>query len=1068
MQKEAPNEKDNFDENNQDHVDFLLGVFDRLNELFTLCNVQWCECEYQNELDYIRDSRIRFELEDIYYHRDDLGYINGNGTYQNLYCYNNYGICKDEVLNVFFCQPAISTSGYGPQTHIMMLNQYGEYLDGNENPWGAGNLLGHEVGHVFGLSHSWGSGKFSDMCQAEDNPSWCYDRDTDCTCGNNVMSYSRLNDFFSPLQMAHMHRHLMNSSVSKYLKLEDNLGTITISEPTVWDKIQVIESEVKIEPGASLTIECKTLMAPNVRIVVKRGARLIVDGATITTNGPTQTVCNSETKRERWTGIEVWGNTAQENTVEMLSESYNLQTTDPGVVILKNGALIENAQVGIFPQQRATEWSEQLEHFGGLVSATGVTFRNCWKTAEFISFESIQNSSRFTNCTITQLFLGTTVSNPVTAYFGVTNWQVGGIQFNQCTFNNLAAGLYVLNADLHVTGSAFNINDHAIYTGMSSPMVDTRATIGGASAARNTFKYCYRAVVGLSHSDIRIWNNLMEDCPLGVAIEGTSTYEIIGNEFRNSNTSGTPDLVTGILVRQTGTGRRSMIECNLWNAVGTPLIRDGIIAIGDNGATYFRDNTFDSWYDVRLNRATDKSGNTVTPGRFPWQGDLLNAIYNDFTDFGIGTHHAEIHTPHRDLEHTEHFRYHQPSGTCGTSQLIPRRPYQGTCAVTTNPIYYFENQIAAGDQAVCDPIFDDDILDEGECRTPACLEDYYNDISDQDNLIDAGDDALLYSGIANSPNSGPLLAALSAASPYLSDGVMLALMGSSMTSSNMLNILSGNIPLSPYILSVASVSLTTGDYTTLVNLHDPEMTSERDSVRALRLSLSNIKNALLWHLVDSLIQEKDYEDADDLLAADPDRFARETRIGLKMQIGDSASIAQLLSTYPTTLADDADFKFIQLLNLGFQFAGTLPSSSDSTDLLGVAEGYGKQAGYAKVLAGILYGMTFDPEVPDPEEEEEYQVFRPDGPVTANDLHPDFEIYPNPTEGTLYIVVPAGEEYHKMHLRIFSSDGRLVSSYELFSGTNTLGVEKFPHGIYVLSFVRDGSIVFNRSLIKGSK
>jgi hypothetical protein len=688
MQKESPNEKENFDENDQDHVDFLMGVFDRLKSLFSFCNVQWCECDWQST-GYIRDSRIRFELEDIYYHRDDLGYINGNGTYLNLYCYNNYAICKDEVLNVFFCQPPISTSGYGPPTHIMMFNQYGEYLNGNENPWGAGNLLGHEVGHVFGLNHSFCGGLLSDMCQSEtqncgpNGGAWCEERDMDCTCANNVMGYSRLSDFFSPLQMARMHRHLMNSSfISKYLKLEDNLGTITISEPTVWDKLQVIESEVKIEPGASLTIECKTLMAPNVRIVVKRGARLIVDGATITTKGPTQTVCHEETKRERWTGIEVWGNTAQENTVDMLSESYNLQTSDPGVVILKNGAVIENAQVGIFPQQRATVWSEQLEHFGGLVSATGSTFRNCWKAAEFISHSSIQNSSRFTNCTITQTYLGTTVSNPVTAYFGVTNWQVSGLQLNQCTLNNLAAGLYFLNSDMHVTGSSFNINDHAIYTGMTAPLIGVKATIGGASTARNTFKYCKRAVVGLAHPDIRVWNNLIEDCALGVALEGTGSYEIKGNEFRQSNTSEAPIIATGILLRQTGTGMRSLIKCNLWNAVGTPLIRDGIVAIGDNRTTYFLDNTFDCWYDVRLNRATDMIGSTVTAGILPWQGNELNAIFNEFSAFGIGAHLAEIHTPHRALGYTEYFRYHHPSGTCGTSQLIPRRPLLGTCEET--------------------------------------------------------------------------------------------------------------------------------------------------------------------------------------------------------------------------------------------------------------------------------------------------------------------------------------------------------------------------------------------------
>lgn len=84
LQKEAPSEKDNFDENVTADVNFLNGVFNRINALFSLCNVQWCNCGYVNGLNQTRDSRIRFELDGIYYHRDNSGYVNGDGSYSNL------------------------------------------------------------------------------------------------------------------------------------------------------------------------------------------------------------------------------------------------------------------------------------------------------------------------------------------------------------------------------------------------------------------------------------------------------------------------------------------------------------------------------------------------------------------------------------------------------------------------------------------------------------------------------------------------------------------------------------------------------------------------------------------------------------------------------------------------------------------------------------------------------------------------------------------------------------------------------------------------------------------------
>jgi hypothetical protein len=112
-----------------------------------------------------RDSRIRFELTGIYYHRDNSGFINGDGTYYNLYCYNNYAVCKDEVLNVFFCQIPEGTSGFGPSSHVMMFNVYSDYINNGFSAWGAGNVLGHEFGHVFGLPHPFDF-KYPDMCQS--------------------------------------------------------------------------------------------------------------------------------------------------------------------------------------------------------------------------------------------------------------------------------------------------------------------------------------------------------------------------------------------------------------------------------------------------------------------------------------------------------------------------------------------------------------------------------------------------------------------------------------------------------------------------------------------------------------------------------------------------------------------------------------------------------------------------------------------------------------------------------------------------------------------------------------
>jgi hypothetical protein len=47
------------------------------------------------------DTRIRFKLNDIYYHEDDIGWTNNNNKC-NSYVYTNYGINKGKELNIFF------------------------------------------------------------------------------------------------------------------------------------------------------------------------------------------------------------------------------------------------------------------------------------------------------------------------------------------------------------------------------------------------------------------------------------------------------------------------------------------------------------------------------------------------------------------------------------------------------------------------------------------------------------------------------------------------------------------------------------------------------------------------------------------------------------------------------------------------------------------------------------------------------------------------------------------------------------------------------------------------------
>jgi hypothetical protein len=80
MQRQTGNKR-NFDENNPNDVDFLENFFERMNTAFSNIEApKWCDppdCGLTGD-PYITDSKIQFILENIYYHRDDLGWTNNN------------------------------------------------------------------------------------------------------------------------------------------------------------------------------------------------------------------------------------------------------------------------------------------------------------------------------------------------------------------------------------------------------------------------------------------------------------------------------------------------------------------------------------------------------------------------------------------------------------------------------------------------------------------------------------------------------------------------------------------------------------------------------------------------------------------------------------------------------------------------------------------------------------------------------------------------------------------------------------------------------------------------------
>jgi hypothetical protein len=99
---------------------------------------------------------------------------------------------------------------------------------------------------------------------------------------------------------------------------------ISGNETIVWDSFKLLDERyIELDGPATLVIKGDVYLRPEARIVVKAGGTLEIDGGSL--NG----LCT-------WEGIEVWENG------QLLDGRY-----ENGKVVLKNGAVIENAEVPV-------------------------------------------------------------------------------------------------------------------------------------------------------------------------------------------------------------------------------------------------------------------------------------------------------------------------------------------------------------------------------------------------------------------------------------------------------------------------------------------------------------------------------------------------------------------------------------------------------------------------------------------------------------------------------------------------------------------------------------------------
>lgn len=908
------------------------------------------------------------------------------------------------------------------------------------------NLLLHELFHYFNLMHT------------NIDALWPF-YEAQCNIMCNVCSETS-NLSITDAQLSVVYQSFAAAKTRIYIEgcpYNPTRPFVVNSNQTWQDNIRLYQDLV-IQSGNRLILKCNLQMPPNSRIIVERGAKLIIDGGIIN---------KSDCDCGRWQGIEVWGNTAVVHAdlftsppVALTATDYinlSLSPTDPGIVVLYNDAKIENARTAITTQRRGGFFPD---HYGGIIYAENSYFTNNRKGVELMQYTHT-NYSRFKDCNITA------ATNHNIAFEGITVWACKNIIIENCAFENFNPAIY--NNSIALTtydAERLQVINNCHFNNVIKGIIlqATNEGLGNAIISDNVFTNCRLGIQNFQTREMIARGNTFSVTAINaqhITLSGNCGYSITNNTFING-TASVAAFFTSLL-----TPGNNLIDCNTFQNNGT-----AVYANSNNSGLHFQNNDFNTLNaDVQL----DNNGTLPNQGTF----DPIEGFLPYFNFFTLNNPTSRITTtgttnPFFYYYHTDPTNYTPDAN----DRLVPHcfagetPPFPGCPTAYNYNAIEIPNLPATYTYTGCLDLNGDGfpgiLPPDEECKTRECYDSLKLIIAALETQKDGGNKEELLSDLYSSPEALETYQKYLDASPYLTDQVLAEAAENALLSpTRKANILLANAPLSNSMMNTAYQHVSPTVYQMLYAIKYYFKISDRDRLDMRIGTEVQKKEALFNELFTRFQNDNDTTGMYSFLLAENTPFALRSLIGQKARYGNIDDAQTLLNSLPADTPDEQDCKTVQQINLqrlsateGFEL-----SEAQYQTLHSIADAYSTQAPAAQALLNLLTGEPFEWLVPTGSEKTT-PIPYPQVPLidlkTANRLW----VQPNPAKEQVSISIPPFVAEKQATLYLYNTQGTSVQQIPVPYGEYQLSIptHHLPNGVYFIRLVADGIRLANAKLV----